>query len=159
MSPPRRRRAPHSAVVRTLVTGVLALAALALGRPAGATGPRPPPFTAEGDCELWEGSAQEQEMDGLWVMRFRLCPKGPTGITGEAQYDHPDWGYSIRALEGSWEGTHLRLRETRFVVYKPAPNYQFRPFFSIFFPGAGAQKLAGDNEPAIVGGVNFFAIF
>lgn len=45
------------------------------------------------------------------------------------------------------------------VVYKPAPNYQFRPFFSIFFPGAGAQQLAGDDEPAIVGGVNFFAIF
>ncbi len=45
------------------------------------------------------------------------------------------------------------------VVYKPAPQYQFRPFFSIFFPGAGAQKLAGDSEPAIVSGVNFFAIF
>ncbi len=45
------------------------------------------------------------------------------------------------------------------VVYKPAPEYQIRPFFSIFIPGAGAQALAGGSEPAIVSGVNFFAIF
>ncbi|MCC6522781.1 MAG: hypothetical protein IT373_08985 [Polyangiaceae bacterium] len=154
MSPLRRRRVPHSAVVRTLVTGVLALAALVLARPAWATGPRPPPFTAEGDCELWEGSAKEQEMDGLWVMRFRLCPKGPTAITGEAQYDHPDWGYSIRALEGSWEGTHLRLRETRFVVYKPAPGWDFCLMDSYDFErptpatlaGKGVSKACGDYD-------------
>jgi len=45
------------------------------------------------------------------------------------------------------------------VVYKPVPEYQVRPFFSIFIPGAGAQALAGNNVPAIVSGVNFFAIF
>lgn len=45
------------------------------------------------------------------------------------------------------------------VVYKPAPRYQVRPFFSVFIPGAGAQKLAGDNKPGIVSGVDFFASF
>ncbi|MBI4610046.1 MAG: hypothetical protein HY726_13675 [Candidatus Rokubacteria bacterium] len=46
------------------------------------------------------------------------------------------------------------------VVFKPAPQYQIRPFFSIFFPGAGARKLAGGaDEEAIVSGVNFFAMF
>lgn len=47
------------------------------------------------------------------------------------------------------------------VVFKPAPQYQIRPFFSILFPGNGATQLAGEVgiEPAIVSGVNFFAIF
>lgn len=46
------------------------------------------------------------------------------------------------------------------VVYKPQREYQFRPFFSVLFPGAGAKKIAGgDTDPAVVGGVNFFAIF
>ncbi|MBI4610048.1 MAG: hypothetical protein HY726_13685 [Candidatus Rokubacteria bacterium] len=45
------------------------------------------------------------------------------------------------------------------VVFKPVPQYQIRPFFSIFFPGAGVRKISGGNEDAIVSGVNFFAIF
>lgn len=45
------------------------------------------------------------------------------------------------------------------LVYKPQPQYQFRPFFSIFFPGSGAEKIAGADDPAIAGGVGFFAAF
>lgn len=44
-------------------------------------------------------------------------------------------------------------------VWKPQPQYQLRPFFSIFFPGDGTKKIAGDDSTAIVGGVNFFAFF
>ncbi len=45
------------------------------------------------------------------------------------------------------------------LVYRPQPEYEFRPFFSILFPGSGARKLSGGNEPAILGGINFFAFF
>lgn len=45
------------------------------------------------------------------------------------------------------------------VAFKPAPRYQIRPFFSIFFPGSGAKKISGGDDEAIVSGVNFFAIF
>jgi len=52
-----------------------------------------------------------------------------------------------------WGGLDLLL------VYKPQPQYQFRPFFSVFFPGSGAEKIAGADDAAIAGGVGFFAAF
>lgn len=81
------------------------------------------------------------------------------------------------------QGSHLRFNETEpieaefrslnigsvdedigfgidvVVAYKPQPQYQFRPFFSIFFPGSGAEKIAGGDDNALVAGVNFFAMF
>lgn len=45
------------------------------------------------------------------------------------------------------------------VAYKPQPPYQVRPFFSIFFPGSGVEKIAGSDDEAVVAGVNFFAMF
>jgi len=45
------------------------------------------------------------------------------------------------------------------VSYKPQPQYKVSPFFSVFFPGSGAEKIAGADDTAIVAGVNFFAMF
>ena len=45
------------------------------------------------------------------------------------------------------------------VIYKPQPQMQIRPFFSIFEPGDGAEQLAGDDSTAFIGGIGFFAIF
>lgn len=45
------------------------------------------------------------------------------------------------------------------LVYKPQPQFQIRPFFSIFFPGSGTEKIAGGDDNAILGGVQFFGMF
>lgn len=45
------------------------------------------------------------------------------------------------------------------VVYKPQPQYKIQPFISVFFPGSGAKRIAGGDDTAIIGGVDFFAMF
>ena len=45
------------------------------------------------------------------------------------------------------------------LIYRPQPQFQVRPFFSVFVPGDGAEQLAGSDDTAYVGGIGFFAAF
>jgi hypothetical protein len=45
------------------------------------------------------------------------------------------------------------------VVYKAAPQFHIRPFFSIFFPGSGTKKISGGDDNAVLAGINFFGAF
>lgn len=79
---------------------------------------RPPPLARLPGCELWSGTSDGN--DPTQLIEFRLC-----GAGGSMQSSSLNSGYSVRAIDGRWDGDTLVLRDTGFEVNKPGDGWRF----------------------------------
>lgn len=82
----------------------------------------PTELPAQAGCERWKGGSSGNDPSAR--LMFVLCPEG-TNVTGEMQWSSLVSGWSVRPVEGSWNGDTLVMRDLRLSENRPQPGWRF----------------------------------
>lgn len=97
------------------------LLVLSLGAEARAL-EHPTELPAQAGCERWKGGSSGNDPSAR--LMFVLCQEGQN-VTGEMQWSSLVSGWSVRPIEGSWNGDTLVMRDLRLSENRPEPGWMF----------------------------------